>query len=67
LSDHRTLADLGAPSFADRHIGPDADQVATMLAAVGHASLDALMDAAVPAGIRSRTPLELPATTRTRR
>jgi glycine dehydrogenase len=60
LSDHRTLADLGAPSFADRHIGPDADQVATMLAAVGHASLDALMDAAVPAGIRSRTPLELP-------
>src|SRR5450830_2170764 len=32
-----------------------------MLRVVGHASLDALVDAAVPAGIRSNAPLALPA------
>ena len=60
MSDHLTLADLGAQSFAERHIGPDSEQVATMLAAIGRTSLDELMDAAVPAQIRSTTPLELP-------
>ncbi|MEP6815145.1 MAG: glycine dehydrogenase (aminomethyl-transferring), partial [Marmoricola sp.] len=60
MSDHLTLADLGAQSFADRHIGPDSDQVATMLTAIGYASLEELMEAAVPAGIRSSTHLELP-------
>ncbi|MCW2759114.1 MAG: gcvP, partial [Nocardioidaceae bacterium] len=59
LSDHLTLADLGEQSFVERHIGPDADQVATMLARIGHESLASLMDAAVPAGIRSDTPLDL--------
>ncbi|MDR6176232.1 glycine dehydrogenase [Nocardioides zeae] len=48
--------------FARRHIGPDADAVATMLARLGHDSLDALMDAAVPASIRDRdVRLDLPA------
>jgi glycine dehydrogenase len=60
LSDHRTLADLGVPSFADRHIGPDSDQVARMLRTIGHASLEDLMDAAVPARIRTSTTLDLP-------
>jgi glycine dehydrogenase len=46
--------------FADRHIGPDADAVATMLATVGVASLDALVEAAVPAAIRDDRPLDLP-------
>jgi glycine dehydrogenase len=39
------------PSFADRHIGPDADAVATMLKAIGVGSLDELADKALPAGI----------------
>ena len=49
------------PPFAARHIGPDADAIATMLGSVGHASLDGLIDAAVPHGIRTSRPLELPA------
>ncbi|RLV48654.1 glycine dehydrogenase (aminomethyl-transferring) [Nocardioides mangrovicus] len=59
MSDHLTLDQLGEQSFAIRHIGPDEAQVATMLRAVGHDSLDALMAAAVPAGIRQELPLDL--------
>jgi glycine dehydrogenase len=47
------------PVFADRHLGPRADDVTRMLEAVGFESLDELMAAAVPATIASRT-LELP-------
>jgi glycine dehydrogenase len=47
--------------FADRHIGPDAADVEAMLAVLGHRSLDSLIEAAVPASIRSQRPLELPA------
>ena len=39
-------------TFADRHIGPDADAVATMLKTIGVGSLDELADKALPAGIR---------------
>src|SRR5919204_6673134 len=39
------------PNFADRHIGPDADAVATMLKTIGVGSLDELADQALPAGI----------------
>jgi len=46
-------------TFADRHIGPDADEQAALLDAVGYPSLDALVDAAVPAAIRDREPLAL--------
>jgi len=56
-------APAGPYRFADRHIGPgDAggDQVRAMLDALGYASLDALVDAAVPAAIRTRRPLRLP-------
>ncbi len=59
MSDHTTLADLGTPSFAERHIGLSDEAVATMLAAVGHETLEQLVDAAVPAGIRLRGALEL--------
>ncbi|OBF19549.1 aminomethyl-transferring glycine dehydrogenase [Mycobacterium sp. ACS4331] len=37
--------------FSDRHIGPDADALATMLDVIGVASLDELAAKALPAGI----------------
>ncbi len=46
--------------FVDRHIGPRPDDVAHMLDRVGAASLDALIDEAVPAAIRSHEALALP-------
>ena len=48
-------------SFADRHIGPTAAEQARMLDALGRPSLDALVDAVVPAGIREHASLDLPA------
>ncbi|MEZ0165193.1 aminomethyl-transferring glycine dehydrogenase [Kineococcus sp. LSe6-4] len=45
--------------FSARHIGPDAAAVARMLDVVGLASLDELVDRAVPAGIRDGV-LDLP-------
>lgn len=47
-------------AFVERHIGPNDAEIAQMLAVVGHASLDALTDAIVPAGIKSPAPLALP-------
>ncbi|GAA1981209.1 aminomethyl-transferring glycine dehydrogenase [Isoptericola halotolerans] len=47
--------------FADRHIGPRGHETSAMLAELGYADLDALVDAAVPASIREREPLDLPA------
>ncbi|WP_084074385.1 aminomethyl-transferring glycine dehydrogenase [Demequina sp. NBRC 110052] len=47
-------------SFADRHIGPSDDAVETMLDAVGHPSLAALAEAAVPGSIRLDDVLQLP-------
>ena len=46
--------------FASRHIGPRGADVGRMLDVVGAASLDALMDEAIPAGIRLPAPLDLP-------
>jgi glycine dehydrogenase len=48
-------------AFAARHIGPRAAETAEMLAAVGHPTLESLVDACVPEGVRDRTPLDLPA------
>jgi glycine dehydrogenase len=47
------LRDLehGIP-FVDRHVGPRADELATMLSTVGVTSLDELADRALPASIR---------------
>ena len=47
-------------AFVARHIGPNEAEIATMLEVVGHASLDALTDAIVPASIKSPAPLALP-------
>jgi len=46
--------------FPSRHIGPSAEERDAMLAAVGAASLDALVGEAIPASIRLNTPLNLP-------
>jgi glycine dehydrogenase len=48
-------------TFAPRHIGPRGDDVAAMLKEVGAASLDTLIDEAIPASIRLTAPLDLPA------
>lgn len=45
------MFDHNQPNFADRHIGPDAAAVATMLKTIGVGSLDELADKALPAGI----------------
>ena len=51
---------LPAHTFADRHIGPRADDARAMLAELGVASLDELIAQAVPEGIRSSRPLSIP-------
>ncbi|ACZ29085.1 glycine dehydrogenase [Xylanimonas cellulosilytica DSM 15894] len=50
--------------FATRHVGPggaESAQVRAMLDVLGYPSLDAVVDAAVPAAIRTQRPLDLPA------
>jgi len=47
-------------SFARRHIGPTPEERDAMLAAIGTASLDVLIDEALPAAIRLSQPLDLP-------
>ncbi|WP_131741914.1 aminomethyl-transferring glycine dehydrogenase [Actinomadura roseirufa] len=47
-------------TFADRHIGPAPGDLTRMLAAIGYSGADALVDAAVPAAIRTGRPLDLP-------
>ncbi|HVV12839.1 aminomethyl-transferring glycine dehydrogenase [Amycolatopsis sp.] len=46
-------------TFADRHIGPAEHEQAKMLAECGYGSLDALVEAAVPAAIRNPRELDL--------
>ncbi len=57
---NRLLLDLLHPldTFARRHIGPDAAEVAEMLDVLGVDSLDTLIDATVPAAIRLKTPTQ---------
>ena len=58
----QTVPDNAAPhAFVGRHIGPTASDQDAMVRRVGYESLDALMQAAVPSGIRSTSPLNLPA------
>jgi len=52
-------ADERTGDFADRHIGPSAAEVQAMLARVDQPSLEALVDAIVPASIRAPGPLAL--------
>jgi glycine dehydrogenase len=46
--------------FVARHLGPTASDTAAMLTALGYGSLDELITATVPQGIRLRQPLNLP-------
>ncbi|MGO0578099.1 aminomethyl-transferring glycine dehydrogenase [Ornithinimicrobium panacihumi] len=54
--DHIVLAE-----FVGRHIGPRDSDVEHMLSTLGYDSLESLVDAAVPAAIRTTRPLDLPA------
>src|SRR6266508_1493298 len=61
MTAYRTIAALeSAVTFADRHIGPNRDEQAKMLAHLGYSSLSDLVAVAVPATITTRTPMELP-------
>ncbi len=52
------LTDYNPYDFGNRrHIGPSPAEIAAMLKVVGYESLDALIDATVPAPIRQLTPL----------
>src|SRR5713101_6341326 len=46
--------------FAARHLGPSPGDLQVMLETLGYASLDAFIEAVVPADIRLRRPLNLP-------
>ena len=52
---------MSSGEFLERHLGVDADGERAMLAALGLASRAALLDQALPASIRQKSPLELPA------
>jgi glycine dehydrogenase len=49
------------PDFVSRHIGPNHDDVAAMLKVVGQPSLEAMLDTAMPGGIRNERGLRLDA------
>jgi glycine dehydrogenase len=51
VSEHSKSSGPAQPTFADRHIGPDEQAVATMLGVIGVDSLDELAAKAVPSGI----------------
>ena len=53
-------ARLARLDFSSRHLGPVGSDREAMLHAIGFPSLDALVDAAVPSGIRLAADLELP-------
>ncbi len=52
---------LDPEPFQSRHIGPDAGEAAAMLDTIGAASMETLIDEAIPSRIRLTTPLNLPA------
>src|SRR5215210_1600784 len=55
----RTTPTNRADSFVPRHVGPSEAEVAEMLAVVGYATLDELIDATIPEAIRLRRPLAI--------
>lgn len=52
VSSTRSFDDNARGGFVDRHLGPDDDSQAKMLAVVGYGSLDELVSAAVPPSIK---------------
>ncbi|HAD99959.1 MAG TPA: glycine dehydrogenase (aminomethyl-transferring) [Rhodospirillaceae bacterium] len=66
--DRLTLDDLEIrEDFIRRHIGPGQSQIREMLTTLGYPSIEALLQATVPASIRLDEPLNLPPATRERR
>lgn len=60
MSELRSLSDLEQKQeFVNRHIGPDAEEMAAMLSEVGAESLDDLMQQTVPEAIRLPAPLKI--------
>ncbi len=59
--DRTSPPDAASGAFAPRHLGPRGREVQVMLDQLGYSSLDVLVDAAVPATIRTERPLDLPA------
>src|SRR5262245_30582848 len=60
MTTRQTLAELEQrDDFVARHIGPNAAEQTEMLAALGLKTRAELIDAVVPAAIRSREPLPL--------
>ena len=55
------MSNAPASPFVRRHLGPQPGDVASMLKTIGVASLEQLMDETIPASIRRRKPLKLPA------
>jgi glycine dehydrogenase len=55
------LFEAQSTEFQRRHIGPDERQTADMLKTIGVGSLEELVDRTVPAGIRMKEDLNLPA------
>jgi len=55
----RTTFDSRADSFVPRHVGPSESEIQEMLKVVGYASLDDLIDATIPRGIRMSRPLAI--------
>ena len=55
----KLAAEPAAVTFAQRHIGPEADDVAAMVAAIGAKSLDQLIAETVPGSIRQAAPLSI--------
>ncbi|MFZ6002610.1 MAG: aminomethyl-transferring glycine dehydrogenase [Actinomycetota bacterium] len=49
-----------ATTFADRHVGPRPHDIETMLAVLGVATMDELIEQSVPKSIRTDQPLALP-------
>ena len=47
--------------FVRRHIGPGEAEIRDMLQTIGYDSLDSFIDTVIPAGIRLKQPLKLPA------
>ena len=55
----RTAPATGFDPFVPRHVGPSETEIREMLATVGYATLDALIDATIPESIRLRRPLAI--------
>jgi glycine dehydrogenase len=55
----RGAAHTSTDRFVPRHVGPSAAEVSEMLGVLGYATLDELIDATIPAPIRTRRPLAI--------